>query len=740
MNFGGSNAWLAALDLGRGMDPAVAVRLCLTLVHFAWQGTAVALLVAVAWPVLRRASAVGRYRVLVAALLVMAACPVVTFALLKDPPAPAPQAAVLPPNAAQAAPVPSGGPSASPKKPTAYAPPHNYSVYSDSYAYAPAPTPPAAPPHGGAAANPAPPPTAAPASGFAAANLVCREHVRPYAPGATLLYLAGVALMLARLGMALFGNRRLGRSSLPADDPALLAALARQANRLGLGRPPRLAYCVRLLAPCVVGVVRPTILLPLSIASGLSPEQVEAVLAHELAHVRRYDHLVNLFQRLVEAFLFFHPAVWVISNRIRAEREHCCDDLAAAGAEEGRLAYADALVRVAELARAAARRRDLPDAYPVAALAATGRPSGLGVRVRRLVDRSFRDELRLGRGAAAGMVMLAVLAAAVAAWLPGRLGAQPTARPAAGTTPTPATVPGAGAPIMNPMEWPADVVPLDAPREAKLERLWSVPARLLAVDVREARAAVNALDGTESWIVVADVRKVYRGRFPEVELRFRWNRPAGDPTPAPAAGGRYVMILEGAQTSAEFTLPLDAAADRWLTDRSTRLPTTRPADDGWRRSKDGRFLARFAAEPAEQPPGRTFALALYVRNVTDRPAAVPGAWFAYLDYAFFEVTGPRGVVPWSGPWALFPPKPDAPIGPGQELRFAATATEGYAGLDVPGRYLIVCQSDQFDGPLAANVRRLKPGEAAGPATGPAATRPAALISGGPDAGTNQPND
>ena len=69
-------------------------------------------------------------------------------------------------------------------------------------------------------------------------------------------------------------------------------------------------------------------LLPASALAGLSPQQLEAILAHELAHIRRHDYLVNLLQTLVETLLFYHPAVWWLSRRIRVERENCCDDLA----------------------------------------------------------------------------------------------------------------------------------------------------------------------------------------------------------------------------------------------------------------------------------------------------------------------------------------------------------------------------------------------------------------------------
>ncbi len=92
-----------------------------------------------------------------------------------------------------------------------------------------------------------------------------------------------------------------------------------------------------------MGVWRPAILVPLGFMSGLAPTQVEAILAHELAHIRRWDYLANLVQLLVETLLFYHPCVWWISAQIRQEREHCCDDIAA-NVLGDRVAYAEMLV------------------------------------------------------------------------------------------------------------------------------------------------------------------------------------------------------------------------------------------------------------------------------------------------------------------------------------------------------------------------------------------------------------
>lgn len=83
-------------------------------------------------------------------------------------------------------------------------------------------------------------------------------------------------------------------------------------SALGLTFTPAVAYCKRIVVPTVVGVLKPAILLPFSFASGLSLQQVELLLAHELAHIRRYDPLVNILQRIIEAVLFLHPPVWFI--------------------------------------------------------------------------------------------------------------------------------------------------------------------------------------------------------------------------------------------------------------------------------------------------------------------------------------------------------------------------------------------------------------------------------------------
>ena len=93
--------------------------------------------------------------------------------------------------------------------------------------------------------------------------------------------------------------------------------------------------------PIVIGQMRPVILLPVGLLAGLPAEQIELILMHELAHIRRYDYVVNMLQTFIEGVMFYNPAVWWISKVIRTEREHCCDDLVVAATRNAH-AYAAA--------------------------------------------------------------------------------------------------------------------------------------------------------------------------------------------------------------------------------------------------------------------------------------------------------------------------------------------------------------------------------------------------------------
>ena len=155
-----------------------------------------------------------------------------------------------------------------------------------------------------------------------------RHAIDAWLPALVLAWSAGVGLMSLRLclGLAWVGKLRRQAVAVPAIWQARLDALA---LRMGLRQAPPLKLHAGLSSPVTVGFWRPVVLLPVSLLSGMPVALLEALLAHELAHVRRWDYLVNLLQSVAEALLFFHPVVWWLSARMRAEREQVADALAA---------------------------------------------------------------------------------------------------------------------------------------------------------------------------------------------------------------------------------------------------------------------------------------------------------------------------------------------------------------------------------------------------------------------------
>lgn len=142
-----------------------------------------------------------------------------------------------------------------------------------------------------------------------------------------LLWMAGVVLFHLRTLVSWIAAQRLGRKGVCVAPPFWQQRFVELRRRLRLPQAvPLFEYCFARV-PVVVGFLRPVVLVPLGMLAAMPLSQVEAILLHELAHIRRRDSLVNLLQAVAENFLFFHPAVWWISRVICGEREHCCDDL-----------------------------------------------------------------------------------------------------------------------------------------------------------------------------------------------------------------------------------------------------------------------------------------------------------------------------------------------------------------------------------------------------------------------------
>jgi beta-lactamase regulating signal transducer with metallopeptidase domain len=227
--------------------------------------------------------------------------------------------------------------------------------------------------------------------------------------GAAWLGLAGI--MLVRWVGGWWLAVRLGRRGARPAPAGMVAALARAADRVGIRRPVTIALSSAVTVPTLIGVRRPQILVPDLLAS-LDVRELEAILAHELGHVRRHDGLANLVQALVESLVCFHPAVWWVSGTVRHEREASCDAIAVRAVGDPRT-YARALARL-EVLRA--------DAVALT-LAATG--GSLVGRLERLTrpTKAVPATRALAALAAGGGVAVALLAVGAQALLPATLAA-----------------------------------------------------------------------------------------------------------------------------------------------------------------------------------------------------------------------------------------------------------------------------------------------------------------------------
>ena len=275
-----------------GIARPQALTLALSLLHFVWQGALVAALLAAVNALLARSSARARYTAACAALLLMLAMPLMTARVLGR------------------------------RSGTVEAPPSTR-----------------------LAAGPAD--AGVPAARIPSPLVESSDAMARFAPWIVLGWIAGVGLLAVRAaGGWVVANRLARRDTRPAP-PAWETRARELARRLGIRKPVALLESLRIEVPSAIGILRPVVLLPAGIATGMTPDQLDALLAHELAHVRRRDFLVNLLQVAAETLLFYHPAVWWVSHRIRIERENACDDLAVEATGDARR-YARALVALEE--------------------------------------------------------------------------------------------------------------------------------------------------------------------------------------------------------------------------------------------------------------------------------------------------------------------------------------------------------------------------------------------------------
>jgi hypothetical protein len=317
-----------------------------TLLHSLWQGAVVAALLKAALGALRGRRPPVAYGCACVAMVAMLVLPIATFVVLGIDARDATLRASMP--ARQV--IAEGRPAVPANGPLIESP-----VAAPTMTLSP---PPPSFPRSDGIADPNPRPSEA------VLSLDWRGRITPVLPWAVLAWAAGVGLLsIWNLGgwVAVHQLRFLSAGPVGPDVEALMAPLA---VRAGFDGPLRLMRSALATTPMVVGALRPVILLPASLLTNLSVAQLESILAHELAHVRRHDYLANLLQCVIETLLFYHPAVWWVSRQVRTQREHCCDDFVMSITRD-RATYASALaalanVRVPALAPAAAGGTLLP--------------------------------------------------------------------------------------------------------------------------------------------------------------------------------------------------------------------------------------------------------------------------------------------------------------------------------------------------------------------------------------------
>ncbi|WP_421797131.1 M56 family metallopeptidase [Haliscomenobacter sp.] len=202
------------------------------------------------------------------------------------------------------------------------------------------------------------------------------DYFNQHLPMIVTVWLCGLAFFMLRMMGGLAYIRQLRYQGTQPVQEEWEEMLRELAQKLKIQRPVAILESLRIQSPVVIGHFKPLVLVPVGLLAGLSIDQVEAILAHELAHVYRRDYLLNLLQTLIEALFYFNPGVWWISSCIRIEREHCCDDIAVAVCQNN-LEYAKALVSIKEMKQGFT---------PQLAMAARGKKKLLLTRIQRILQ------------------------------------------------------------------------------------------------------------------------------------------------------------------------------------------------------------------------------------------------------------------------------------------------------------------------------------------------------------------
>ncbi len=228
-----------------------------------------------------------------------------------------------------------------------------------------------------------------------------QSYVVEYLPYVSLLWLSIVFCLALKVFIEIWSINRLPHQAIVPTNKELTARYVELVAQIGLKRKPRLLISLKTNVPMAIGWLKPVILLPIGMLSGLTSAQLEMLLLHELAHIRRHDYMVNFIQTLILTLLFFHPAVHWISKQMRHEREYCCDDIAVQQCGNA-IAYAHTLADTADICR-----QHRKHTIPHLAMAASG--GDLKQRVVRLVNHHCSSNNYLGRWFASCLIIISIL-------------------------------------------------------------------------------------------------------------------------------------------------------------------------------------------------------------------------------------------------------------------------------------------------------------------------------------------
>ena len=222
--------------------------------------------------------------------------------------------------------------------------------------------------------------------------------VTNHASFVTLIWSVGVVIFCVRLLFGYTYIQWLRSTSLPLHDHNLMKVFAKLKYKVSLNKSVALFESRFVNTPITFGHIKPIILFPVGLVSGLTVKQVESLLAHELAHILRNDYIINLFLSLVEVLYYYHPAVWWISQQVHREREACCDDTAVA-LSGNPIEYAQALVAL----------QDLRMLTPALVMGLKKNDRSFYHRIERLIHQPYRKPQTMEKLTATLVILAAVI-------------------------------------------------------------------------------------------------------------------------------------------------------------------------------------------------------------------------------------------------------------------------------------------------------------------------------------------